>query len=69
MKAPLWRWGAWPVAPGAGTARLRAAMLISAALFGAGSAVAQITGTGQPNTFPTYDLLGRVIFADFTLKF
>ena len=28
-----------------------------------------VTGTGQPNSFPTYDLLGRVIFANFTLKF
>ena len=28
-----------------------------------------ITGTGQPNAFPTYDLLGRVIFANVTLKF
>ena len=28
-----------------------------------------VTGTGQPNSFPTYDLLGRAIFANFTLKF
>ncbi len=28
-----------------------------------------VTGTGQPNTFPTYDLLGRVFFANFTVKF
>jgi outer membrane receptor protein involved in Fe transport len=28
-----------------------------------------VTGTGQPNSLPTYDLLGRVIFANLTLKF
>jgi len=27
------------------------------------------TGTGQPNTYPTYDLLGRMIFFAFTAKF
>jgi iron complex outermembrane recepter protein len=27
------------------------------------------TGTGQPNTLPTYDLLGRMIFFAFTAKF
>jgi len=43
MKAALWRWGAWRSAPGAATARLPVAMLISASLLGAGSAVAQTT--------------------------
>jgi iron complex outermembrane receptor protein len=28
-----------------------------------------IAGTGSPNTYPTYDLLGRVMFAAFTVKF
>jgi iron complex outermembrane receptor protein len=28
-----------------------------------------ITGTGLPNAYPSYDLLGRVMFAAFTLKF
>jgi iron complex outermembrane receptor protein len=28
-----------------------------------------LAGTGSPNTYPTYDLLGRVMFAAFTAKF
>ncbi|MEP6885435.1 MAG: TonB-dependent receptor [Gammaproteobacteria bacterium] len=28
-----------------------------------------LAGTGLPNTYPTYDLLGRVMFAAFTAKF
>jgi iron complex outermembrane receptor protein len=28
-----------------------------------------ITGTGSPNTYPTYDLLGRQFFVGFTAKF
>lgn len=28
-----------------------------------------LAGTGSPNTYPTYDLLGRVLFAAFTAKF
>jgi iron complex outermembrane receptor protein len=28
-----------------------------------------ITGTGSPNTYPTYDLMGRELFAAFTAKF
>jgi len=28
-----------------------------------------IAGTGSPNAYPTYDLLGRVMFAAFTVKF
>jgi iron complex outermembrane recepter protein len=28
-----------------------------------------VTGTGAPNSYPTYDLLGRQIFANLTLKF
>jgi iron complex outermembrane recepter protein len=28
-----------------------------------------ISGTGGPNSYPTYDLLGRELFAAFTAKF
>lgn len=28
-----------------------------------------IAGTGSPNTYPTYDLLGRVVFMGFTAKY
>lgn len=30
---------------------------------------AQLAGTGAPNTFPTYDLLGRELYAAFTARF
>jgi iron complex outermembrane recepter protein len=28
-----------------------------------------ISGTGSPNTYPTYDLLGRQVFISATAKF
>jgi outer membrane receptor protein involved in Fe transport len=29
----------------------------------------EVTGTGAPNTYPTYDILGREVFFSFTAKF